>query len=126
MLTTKKIQEAFPDLPPVIAIVEVNGKKQEMTFITNHTEWAASSVCDLYQSRWEIEVFFKQIKQNLKLCDFLSNSANAVGWQSVDSAARLRAVALSWACERLEPRLQPLFTLIQACSGIKWLCARSS
>ena len=42
---------------------------------------APASVCDLYQSRWGIEVFFKQIKQNLKLCDFLGNSANAVRWQ---------------------------------------------
>ncbi len=52
-----------------------------MEFITNNLEWAASSVCDIYQSRWEIEVFFKQIKQNLKLCDFLGNNANAVRWQ---------------------------------------------
>lgn len=82
VLTTKRSKEAFPQtFRRVIAIVEVNGKEQEMTFITNHTEWAASSVCDLYQSRWEIEVFFKQLKQNLKLCDFLGNSANAVGWQ---------------------------------------------
>jgi hypothetical protein len=31
--------------------------------------------------RWEVEVFFKQIKQSLQLCDFLGNSANAVRWQ---------------------------------------------
>jgi hypothetical protein len=82
MLTTKKSKAAYPEtFRRVIALVEVDGKMQEMTFITNHTEWAANSVCELYQSRWEIEVFFKQIKQNLKLCDFLGNSANAVGWQ---------------------------------------------
>jgi len=82
MLKTKKSKAAYPEtFRRVIALVEVDGKMQEMTFITNHTEWAANSVCELYQSRWEIEVFFKQIKQNLKLCDFLGNSANAVGWQ---------------------------------------------
>ncbi len=65
----------------VRALVEVDGKEVVMEFITNNTDWSPVSVCDLYQSRWEIEVFFKQIKQNLKLCDFLGNSANAVGWQ---------------------------------------------
>ena len=82
VLKTKKSSEAYPQtLRRVVAIVEVDGKEQEMIFITNNTEWAPSSVCDLYQSRWEIEVFFKQIKQNLKLCDFLGNNANAVRWQ---------------------------------------------
>ncbi len=82
VLTTKKSHEAYRQtLRRVVAVVEVDGKPQEMVYITNNTEWAPSSVCDLYQSRWEIEVFFKQIKQNLKLCDFLGNSANAVRWQ---------------------------------------------
>jgi IS4 transposase len=35
----------------------------------------------LYRCRWQIEVFFKQIKQTLQLTDFLGNSANAVRWQ---------------------------------------------
>jgi DDE family transposase len=41
----------------------------------------APPVADLYRCRWQIEVFFKQIKQSLQLCDFLGNSANAVRWQ---------------------------------------------
>jgi len=65
----------------VTALVEVEGKMQEMTFLTNHLQWAASSVADLYKCRWQIEVFFKQIKQVLQLSDFLGNSANAVRWQ---------------------------------------------
>jgi IS4 transposase len=52
-----------------------------MTFITNNLAWAASSVADLYRCRWQIEVFFKQIKQTLQLADFLGTSANAVRWQ---------------------------------------------
>lgn len=36
---------------------------------------------ELYGCRWEIEVFFKQMKQTLKLCDFIGNSANAIRWQ---------------------------------------------
>ena len=82
VLKSKKSRELYPTtMRRIVAVVEVNGVKQEMVFITNNLKWAASSVCDLYQSRWEIEVFFKQIKQNLKLCDFLGNNANAVRWQ---------------------------------------------
>ena len=39
------------------------------------------SPCDLYQGRWGIEVFFKQIKQTLQLADFLGHNENAVRWQ---------------------------------------------
>jgi len=81
-LKSKKSKEAHPSLMrKVRALVEIDGKKVEMEFITNNLDWAPSSVCDLYQSRWGIEVFFKQIKQNLKLCDFLGNGENAVKWQ---------------------------------------------
>jgi hypothetical protein len=82
ILKTPKSREAYPkELRRVVALVEIDGKTTEMEFITNNMKWAASSVCDIYRSRWEIEVFFKQIKQNLKLCDFLGNNANAVRWQ---------------------------------------------
>ena len=59
----------------------MDGKEVELTFLTNNLEWSARSVADLYRSRWGIEVFFKQIKQNLQLADFLGTSANAVRWQ---------------------------------------------
>ncbi len=65
----------------VRALVVVDGKEREMEFLTNNMEWAASSVADLYRCRWEIEVFFKQIKQTLNLADFLGHNANAVRWQ---------------------------------------------
>ncbi len=63
------------------ALVEVDGKEREMTFLTNQREWAASTVVALYKARWEIEVFFKQMKQTLKLCDLIGYSANAIRWQ---------------------------------------------
>jgi len=65
----------------VVALVEVDGQEREMVFLTNNLEWSPRSVADLYRCRWEIEVFFKQIKQTLQLADFLGNSANAVRWQ---------------------------------------------
>lgn len=65
----------------VVAMVTVNKKETEMTFITNNFEWAASSICDLYRCRWGVEVFFKEIKQTLQLADFLGHSENAIRWQ---------------------------------------------
>jgi len=65
----------------VTARVELDGKMTVMEFLTNNLEWAPSTVADLYRCRWQIEVFFKQIKQTLQLCDFLGNTANAVRWQ---------------------------------------------
>ena len=65
----------------VEAMVKINNKEEQMTFITNNVEWAASSICDLYKARWSVEVFFKQMKQTLQLCDFMGYSANAIKWQ---------------------------------------------
>ena len=65
----------------VEAMVEVDGKWRVMVFITNNTKWSPRSVCDLYRRRRDIEVFFKQVKQSLKLGSFLGHSANAVRWQ---------------------------------------------
>lgn len=65
----------------IVALVELDGVEQEMVFLTNNFDWAPSSVAELYRCRWQIEVFFKQVKQTLQLADFLGNSANAVRWQ---------------------------------------------
>lgn len=65
----------------VSARVQVDGREQIMVFLTNNLTWAASSVAELYRCRWQIEAFFKQIKQTLQLGDFLGQSANAVRWQ---------------------------------------------
>src|SRR5216117_746151 len=65
----------------VVALAEIDGQEREMVFLTNNLEWSPRSVADLYRCRWQIEVFFKQIKQTLQLADFLGHNANAVKWQ---------------------------------------------
>ena len=76
-----KGQHKGMQLRRVEALVEVDGKWRVMVFITNNLAWSPRSVCDLYRRRWDIEVFFKQVKQSLKLGSFLGHSANAVRWQ---------------------------------------------
>src|SRR6266550_3094743 len=65
----------------IVALVEIDGQEREMVFLTNNLKWSPRSVADLYRCRWQIEVFFKQIKQTLQLADFLGHNANAVRWQ---------------------------------------------
>ncbi len=65
----------------VKAMVTIDGKDREMVFVTNNEVWSAWTVCELYRARWEIEVFFKQVKQTLKLSNFLGYCENAVKWQ---------------------------------------------
>ena len=65
----------------ICALVEVDGQVREMAFLTNQLTWSPQSVTDLYRCRWQIEAFFKQIKQTLQIADFLGHSANAVQWQ---------------------------------------------
>ena len=51
---------------------------REITLVTNDLQAPAAEIADLYKSRWQIELFFKWIKQNLKLAHFLGTSRNAV------------------------------------------------
>ena len=81
-LKVKKSRDGYPGVLRLItATVQIDGKDVELTFITNNTEWSASSICDLYKGRWGVEVFFKQLKQTLQLADFLGYNENAVRWQ---------------------------------------------
>ena len=75
-------RQAYPELMRrVVAWVEVDGQKRLMTFLSNQLTWSPVNIVELYRCRWQIEVFFKQIKQTLQLADFLGTSANAVRWQ---------------------------------------------
>jgi hypothetical protein len=54
---------------------------QSLTFITNHYALPALTVCTLYKMRWQVELFFKWIKQHLRIKAFFGTSENAVKTQ---------------------------------------------
>ncbi len=82
VLRGPKSKKLYPEkLRRIVALVMVDGQEVQMEFLTNNFPWSPQTVADLYRCRWDIENFFKQIKQALLLCDFLGNSANAVHWQ---------------------------------------------
>lgn len=49
-----------------------------ITLLTNHYSWSPRTISAIYKDRWQIEVFFKTIKQNLKIKSFFGTSKNAV------------------------------------------------
>jgi len=51
---------------------------QTLVFLTNHMGFAASTIARIYKERWQIELFFKALKQNLKIKTFVGTSPNAV------------------------------------------------
>ena len=55
--------------------------EKALIFLTNNTALPALSIADLYKSRWQVELFFKWIKQHLRIKRFLGNSENAVKTQ---------------------------------------------
>ena len=75
--------QAAPDREHFFRIVEVwdEGKQRSFTFLTNHFQFAAKTVAAVYKDRWAVELFFKAIKQNLKIKTFLGTNANAVKTQ---------------------------------------------
>jgi len=75
--------QAEPSEEYFFRIVEVwlEDKQESVVFLTNNLQFAASTIAAIYKDRWSVELFFKAIKQNLKIKTFLGTSANAVKTQ---------------------------------------------
>jgi hypothetical protein len=66
--------------PKELRLIEFYDEESRKTlvFLTNNFKFAATTIASIYKSRWQIELFFKWIKQNLKIKSFLGTSKNAV------------------------------------------------
>jgi len=66
--------------PHILRRVVVWDKKKqcEIVLLTNHLEFGASTISEIYKDRWQIELFFKALKQNLKVKTFVGTSENAL------------------------------------------------
>ncbi len=105
------------ELRLVTAEVEVKKKMIPMIFITNNFTWSPYTVCELYQARWGVEVFFKEIKQNLQLADFLGYNENAIRWQFWTALlVYLLLRFIAWE-KKWKHSFSRLFTLIR---GVIW------
>ncbi|OGS13085.1 MAG: hypothetical protein A2234_00455 [Elusimicrobia bacterium RIFOXYA2_FULL_58_8] len=71
-------KKVFPKWMRLIIYREPGRNGRTFEFLTNHLQLPAKTVADIYKSRWQIEAFFRWVKQNLKIKTFLGTSENAV------------------------------------------------
>jgi len=98
--------------------VEDSGTGETLVFLTNNFDLGASTIAAVYKDRWEIEIFFKHLKQNLKIKTFIGTSPNAVKiqiWTALIAMLILRFLQLrskfTWSLSNLVALLRMnLFT----------------
>lgn len=72
-----KQKEMYPKNLRLVTCIDPE-TNEEIVFLTNNFTLAARTIADLYKARWEVEIFFKWIKQNLTIKSFLGTNKNAV------------------------------------------------
>ncbi len=98
--------------------VWLEDKQEEMVLLTNRHDLGASTIAAIYKQRWQIELFFKALKQNLRLKTFVGTSANAVRiqiWTALTTIVLFKLLQfrskLGWALSNLVALLRlNLFT----------------
>jgi hypothetical protein len=72
--------------------VWLEDKQETLVLLTNHLEWSVCTMAAIYKDRWQIELFFKALKQYLKIKTFVGTTANAVHipiWTAVRAAVMI-------------------------------------
>jgi len=77
ILTGPKAEKKCPH-PLRRIVVWDRDNDREIVLLTNHLEFGASTIAAIYKDRWEIEIFFKTLKQHLKVKTFIGTSENAL------------------------------------------------
>ena len=76
-LTGTKSKKKYPKKLRRVAIWDEKNQ-QTIEVITNQKSWTANTISELYKSRWQIEIFFREVKQLLNIKSFIGTSENAV------------------------------------------------
>ena len=111
LTSVKALQAELPEIRRVEYRDSETGKV--FVFLTNHRRWAAQTVAELYKSRWEVELFFKFIKQNLKIRSVLGHSMNAVASQIFVALCVYLLVAFQKFVSRSAMGIQAVLRLVQ-------------
>ena len=82
-------------------------------FLTNNFTLSAKTIADVYKARWQVELFFKWIKQNLKIKTFLGTSKNAVLTQIWIAMCVYLLIAYIKFCNKVSLSLQQILRLLQ-------------
>lgn len=89
----------------------VTGKRY--VFLTNNFKLAARTIADIYKARWQVELFFKWIKQNLKIKSFIGTSKNAVMTQIWIALCVYLLLAFITFQSKLKKSMQDILRLLQ-------------
>jgi IS4 transposase len=81
--------------------------------VTNRFDWPAKLIVRIYQQRWQVELFFKWIKQNLKLKNFVGLSDNAVITQVMVAMCAYLMLAYLKFTSKFKQSLQQMIRLIR-------------
>lgn len=76
-LTGQKAEEKCPHLLRRVVVWDEPNNRM-ISLLTNHLTFGATTISDIYKDRWEIEIFFKTLKQHLKVKTFIGTSENAL------------------------------------------------
>ena len=85
----------------------------QYTFLTNNFTLAAITIADIYKARWQVELFFKWIKQNLKIKSFLGASKHAVMTQIGIAMCVYLLLSYIKFLHKIQPSLQQMLRLLQ-------------
>jgi IS4 transposase len=88
--------------------------QKDLVFITNNLTWSAATIAAIYKERWQIELFFKWIKQRAKIKRFVGNSMNAVMTQIWIAMIAYLITAFLKLSRKLDLTLTQIFRLIRA------------
>ena len=77
MLTEDDTKDEYPKAIRRVAVYEEDNDKV-IELITNNLTWTASTIAELYKQRWRVEIFFKELKQHLKIKSFIGTNENAM------------------------------------------------
>ncbi len=78
LTSTKAVKTGVNQVELRLVHVYKPDQNKVIEIITNQLDWKARTIADLYKKRWDIELFFKAIKQNLQIKTFIGTSENAV------------------------------------------------
>ena len=87
--------------------------KKHYVFLTNNFKLSPKTIADIYKERWQIEIFFRWIKQNLKIKAFNGNSQNAVMTQIYVALIAYLLLCLFKHLSKISVSLQNLLRVIQ-------------
>ena len=82
-------------------------------FLTNNFKLAAKTIADIYKARWQVELFFKWVKQNLKIKSFIGTSKNAVMTQIWIAMCVYLLLAFIKFQSKLKKSMQQILRLLQ-------------